>query len=48
MSKKLPLTLACGDYEIICALKEGTVQPNGIELTVLTDMISSVRQRGGL
>ncbi|MBI2999550.1 MAG: ABC transporter substrate-binding protein [Deltaproteobacteria bacterium] len=43
MSKKLHLTLACGDYEIIRALKEGTVQPDGIELTVLTDMISSVR-----
>jgi len=48
MSKKLPLTLACGDYEIIRALKEGTVQPDGIELTVLTNMISSARQRGGL
>lgn len=43
MSKKLHLTLACGDYEIIRALKEGTVQPDGIELTVLTHMISSVR-----
>ena len=43
MSKKLHLTLACGDYEIIRALKEGTVQPDGIELTVLTDMSSDVR-----
>lgn len=43
MGKKLHLTLACGDYEIIRALKEGTVQPDGIELTVLTQMISSVR-----
>ncbi|MBI2361253.1 MAG: ABC transporter substrate-binding protein [Deltaproteobacteria bacterium] len=43
MGKKLHLTLACGDYEIIRALKEGTVQPDGIELTVLTDMTSTVR-----
>lgn len=43
MSKRLQLTLACGDYEIIRALKEGTVQADGIELTVLTDMTSDVR-----
>ena len=43
MAKKLHLTLACGDYETIRALKEGTLQPEGIELTVLTDMTSSVR-----
>lgn len=43
MSRKLHLTLACGDYEIIRALKEGTVQPDGIELTVLTEMTSDVR-----
>ena len=43
MSRKLRLTLACGDYEIIRALKEGTVRPDGIELTVLTDMTSEVR-----
>ncbi|MFT8243717.1 hypothetical protein [Roseomonas sp. BN140053] len=43
MSKKLPLSLACGDYEILRALKEGTVQPDGIELTVLTAMDSSTR-----
>jgi len=40
---KLHLTLACGDYEIIRALKEGSVKPDGIELTVLTDMTSDVR-----
>ena len=40
---KLQLTLATGDYESIRALKEGTVQPDGIELTVLTDMTSDVR-----
>ena len=43
MSTKLHLTLACGDYEIIRALKEGTVKPDGIELTVLTEMTSDVR-----
>ncbi len=37
------LTLACGDYEIHRALKEGAVVPDGIELTVLTDMDSSTR-----
>ena len=35
MAKKLKLSLACGDYEILRALKDGTVQPDGIELTVL-------------
>ena len=40
MTKKIPLTLACGDYEIVRALKEGTVSPDGIDLTILTDMDS--------
>lgn len=43
MSKKLRLTLAIGDYEIVRALKEGTVQPDGIELTILTEMDSTTR-----
>lgn len=43
MTRKIPLTLACGDYEIVRALKEGTVAPDGIELTVLTDMDSTTR-----
>ncbi len=43
MSKNLPLTLACGDYEIVRALKEGAVKPDGIDLTVLTDMASTTR-----
>jgi 4,5-dihydroxyphthalate decarboxylase len=43
MSKKIHLTLATGDYESIRALKEGTVKPDGIELTVLTDMNSDTR-----
>jgi 4,5-dihydroxyphthalate decarboxylase len=36
VAKKIPLTLACGDYEIIRALKEGQVEPDAIDLTVLT------------
>jgi 4,5-dihydroxyphthalate decarboxylase len=43
MSRKLELTFACGDYEIMRALKEGIVRPEGIELTVLTDMAASPR-----
>ena len=43
MANKLQLTLAMGDYEIVRALKEGTVQPDGIELTVLTGMDSPTR-----
>lgn len=40
---KLELTLACGDYEIIRPLKEGTVKPDGIELNILTNMDSTTR-----
>lgn len=40
---RIKLTLACGDYEIHRALKEGTVQPDGIDLNLLTDMDSSTR-----
>jgi 4,5-dihydroxyphthalate decarboxylase len=40
---KIRLTLACGDYEIVRALKEGIVQPDGIELNVLTSMAPSPR-----
>ena len=43
MSKNIPITLACGDYEITRALREGTVKPDGIDLTVLTDMDSTTR-----
>ena len=43
MAKKIPITLACGDYEIIRALKEGEVEPDGIDLTVLTEMDSTTR-----
>ena len=43
MPRKLKLTLACGDYEIVRALKDGSVEADGIELNVLTDMDSSSR-----
>ncbi len=43
MNAKLQLTLAAGDYESIRALKEGIVKPEGIELTILTDMTAEVR-----
>jgi len=43
MPRRIPLTFACGDYEIMRALKEEIVRPEGIELTVLTDMASSPR-----
>ena len=43
MSTRIELTLACGDYEIMRALKEGTVQPDGIELKVVTAMDSPTR-----
>lgn len=34
--RRLPLTLACGDYDRTRALREGTVRPDGIELTYLS------------
>ncbi|HUB95801.1 MAG TPA: hypothetical protein VL993_07785 [Stellaceae bacterium] len=43
MATRVPLTLACGDYEIVRALKEGTVVRDGIDLTVLTAMDSTTR-----
>ena len=43
MGQKLELTLAMGDYEIVRALKEGTVEPDGIKLNVLTKMDSTTR-----
>ena len=43
MSKKLALTFACGDYEIVRPLIDGRVRPDGIELTILTDMDSATR-----
>jgi 4,5-dihydroxyphthalate decarboxylase len=40
---KLKLTVACGDYEIVRALTDGTVEADGIELTMLTNMGSRER-----
>src|SRR5229473_4725676 len=38
MAGKVKLTVACGDYEIVRALKEGVVEPDGLELVILTGM----------
>ncbi len=43
MSKNLSLTLACGDYEIVRALREGRVQVDGVDLTIVTKMDSATR-----
>jgi len=43
MPKKLNLTLACGDYEIVRPLIDGKVAVDGVELTILTDMDSATR-----
>jgi 4,5-dihydroxyphthalate decarboxylase len=38
MADKLRLTVACGDYEIVRAIKEGAVKADGLELIILTGM----------
>ena len=43
MAHKVQLTLCCGDYEIVRALKEGAVEPDGIELTMVTSPDSTTR-----
>ena len=43
MPKKLTLTLACGDYEIVRPLLSGKVEVDGVDLTILTDMDSATR-----
>src|ERR1043166_996524 len=43
MAKKIHLTLACGEYEIVRALIDGSVEPEGVELTVLTDRPPDIR-----
>ena len=43
MPKKLALTLAAGDYEIIRPLLRGKVEVDGVDLTILTDMDSATR-----
>jgi 4,5-dihydroxyphthalate decarboxylase len=37
------LTLACGNYEIVRPIIDGTIKPDGINLTILTDIDSSTR-----
>src|ERR1041385_3254793 len=43
MPKKLALTLACGDYELVRPLLRGRVEVDGADLTILTDMDSATR-----
>ncbi|HEY5215615.1 MAG TPA: hypothetical protein VIJ17_01850 [Pseudolabrys sp.] len=43
MPKNISLTLACGDYEIVRPLREGKVQVDGVDLTILTNMDSATR-----
>src|SRR5665647_1808152 len=43
MATKLPLTFACGDYEVVRPLIDGRVQADGIDLTILTKMDSATR-----
>jgi 4,5-dihydroxyphthalate decarboxylase len=43
MPSKIPLSLACGDYEITRPLMEGSVEPDGTDLTILTAMDSTTR-----
>ena len=38
MGEKLRLTVACGDYEIVRAIKEGAVKADGLDLVMLTGM----------
>jgi 4,5-dihydroxyphthalate decarboxylase len=43
MPKKLALSLACGDNEIVRPLINGKVNVDGVNLTILTDMDSATR-----
>ncbi len=43
MAARLRLTLACGDYDIVSALKERAVEADGIELALLTHMDAGTR-----
>src|SRR5262245_30865217 len=43
MAAKLKLTVACGDYEIVRAIKDGVVEADGIELILLTEMVPRER-----
>ncbi len=43
MSAPVEISLACGDYDIVRPLLDGTVVPEGIRLTMLTRMDSATR-----
>ena len=43
MPRKIPITLACGDNEIVRPLITGKVNVDGVNLTILTDMDSATR-----
>jgi 4,5-dihydroxyphthalate decarboxylase len=43
MPRKIPITLACGDNEIVRPLINGKVNVDGVNLTILTDMDSATR-----
>ncbi len=43
MPKNIHLTLACGDYEILRALIDGSATPEGVDLTILKNMDSTTR-----
>src|SRR5918911_300850 len=43
MADKLKLTVACGDYDIVQALKNGTVEVDGVALVMLTGTAPGVR-----
>ena len=43
MAKKLNLTFTCGNYESVRALLDGTVEVDGVDLNILTDMDSATR-----
>jgi len=43
MPKRIALSLACGDYEIVRPLLKGKVEVDGVDLTILTDMDSATR-----
>jgi 4,5-dihydroxyphthalate decarboxylase len=51
MPKKISLTLACGDYELVRPLLNEKVEIDGVDLTILTGMDSATRHwrflRGG-
>ena len=43
MPTNVPVTLACGDYEILRPLIDGQVRADGVDLTIVTNMDSNTR-----